>query len=181
MSKTNSNSPYLNDGEVSLDYKKDFNMSLEKLAWYYGTWQPSVSALVYNFQQSSLVSPDIGEAWLKTPHRCSSKATASLNSSVKLTSATPNRRHAASNASSSCTHELMLLPSLEPLRRTGHLWRRESPSLLSTARGGTAARPAGLRARGPPVPTVVSPAEISEEEEGGGGGGRRRRRQSPLK
>lgn len=83
----------------------------------------------------------------------------------KPTSATPKRRHAASNASSSCTHELILLPSLEPLRRTGHLWKRESPSLLSTARGGTAARPAELRARRRSVPTVVSPAEISEEEE----------------
>lgn len=82
----------------------------------------------------------------------------------KPTSATPKRRHAASNASSSCTHELILLPSLEPLRRTGHLWKRESPSLLSTARGGTAARPAELRARRRSVPTVVSPAEISEEE-----------------
>lgn len=41
----------------------------------------------------------------------------------------------------------------------------QSPSLLSTARGGTAARPAELRARRRSVPTVVSPAEISEEEE----------------
>lgn len=71
----------------------------------------------------------------------------------RLTPATPNREHAASNASSSCTHELILLPSLEPLRRTGHLWRRARASLLSSAResGVTAARPAELRARAPTV------------------------------
>ena len=80
---------------------------------------------------------------------------------VKLTPAAPDtRRHATSNASSR-THKLISLPSLEPLRRTGHLWRRES---LSSALGaGTAARPVLLllllRApfRSTPTLTVVSP------------------------
>lgn len=83
----------------------------------------------------------------------------------ELTSATPNRRHTASNASSSCTHELILLPSLEPLRRTGHLWKRERASLLSTARGGTAARPARLRARASVRPHRGPTAEVFPKDE----------------
>lgn len=68
----------------------------------------------------------------------------------------------------------MLQPSLEPPRRTGHLWRRESPSLLSTAREGTAARRAGLLR----VPRRCAPSARALHPPSGDIRRRRRRRSS---